>query len=292
MQRDLWGQPVRRTAEYHVFHDESIPNKRWLLIGLLFVKTQHLDEVRAALRHWRKRENYHGEIHFSELPRKFEGPWGAKARVARGWLQSYQEGLHKCAFFSALAVDRHSPRYEHKRFARDFHAYNRFTAMALKAGIAWHLGPQNLDHLIVHFISDEKDRASRPDREWTDNFEEYLPYRAELDAFLGKLEGRCYPLVTIDLALRDSAGEDLLQFCDVLLGATQEALVAGSSRPAKRELGKMVVRWCKDLQQPPWKQQFGLHRRFNLWAFPDKDGRPYNPAALALRIDDQQLRLL
>jgi hypothetical protein len=288
---DFWSRPTTRTAEYFVFHDESVPNKRWLLIGLLFVQSVHLDNVRAVLREVRAREGYDGEIHFAALPRSFGGSWGAKARVAREWLRCFQNALHDRVFFSALAVDRQSPRYERKRFTKDFHAYNRFTAMALKAGVAWHLGPSNLDKLTIHFVSDAKDRASRPDGEWTDNFEAYLPYRAELDAFLSQFGGRPYPSVSLDLTLRDSGSDDVLQLCDLMLGATQMALVAGSSRPTKRELGEMVVRWCRDLQQPPWKQQFQLHRKFNLWAFPDQDGRPYNRVGLALNIDDGQLGL-
>jgi len=288
---DFWGHPTARTAEYFVFHDESEPNKRWLLIGLLFVQSLHLDDVRVVLRQVRAREGYHGEIHFAKLPKSFGGSWGAKARVAREWLRCFENGLHERVFFSALAVDRQSPRYEHRRFTRDFHAYNRFTAMALKAGVAWHLGASNLDELTIHFVSDAKDRASRPDRQWTDNFEDYLPYRAELDAFLSQSGGRRYPSVRLDVTLRDSGSDELLQLCDLMLGATQMALVAGSSRPTKRELGEAVVRWCRDLQQPPWKQQFQLHRNFSLWAFPDQNGRPYKRVALALHIDDGQLGL-
>jgi hypothetical protein len=46
----------------------------------------------------------------------------------------------------------------------------------------------------------------------------------------------------------------------------------------------MVVRWCRDLQQPPRKQQFGLYRKFNLWGFPDKKGRPYSLVPLQLQV--------
>lgn len=289
MQLDLLGQPVKQTAEYFVFHDESEPNKRWLLIGLLLVRKEHLNEVRAVLQNCRREKNYEGELHFAKLPKSFGGEWGAKARVAREWLQAFQDRLHERVFFSALAVDRQSPRYDHKRFAKDFHAYNRFTAMALKAAIAWHLGPQKLDTVTVHFISDAKDRATRPDRGWTDNFEQYLPYRAELDSFVG--QSPSYPFLNVDLELCDSAKEDLLQLCDLLLGATQMALVAGSSRPTKRELGKMIVRWYRDLQKPPWQQKFRLHRKFNLWGFPDDDRKAYNRLKLALNIDDGQLSL-
>ena len=241
------------------------------------------------LQNCRRKEGYEGELPFAELPKSFSGDWSGKARVAREFLRAFENCLHDRVFFSALAEDRHSPRFDHERFATEFHAYNRFTAMALKAAIAWHLGPQELDTVTLHFISDAKNRTTRPDRCWTDNFEQYLPYRAELNSFLNQWPR--YPLLNVDLELCDSAKEDLLQLRDFLLSATQMALVAGSSRPTKRELGEMIVRWYRDLRQPPWKQKFGLHRKFNLWGFPDENGRPYNKAELALNIDDGQLRL-
>ena len=95
MQRDLWGNPVARHASYWVFHDESVsmPNKRWLLIGLVFVRAEHLDQAREFLHLCRIEENYYGEIHFSALPKSFAGKGSAKARVARRWLQAYEQGL-------------------------------------------------------------------------------------------------------------------------------------------------------------------------------------------------------
>lgn len=220
MERELCGNHVFRQAEYIVFHDESIPNKRWLLIGLSFVDAGIACHVRQVLHQAREKEGYYGEIHFCKLPGSFGGDFGGKARVARRWMKVYQNGLVDMAFFSCLAVDRHSRAYDHRRFTRDFHAYNRFTAMALKAGIAWHLRPLNLDALTIHFVSDAKDRVSRPGHEMVDNFEAYLPYRAELDSFLAQAGGRSYPQVTMRLELCDSSKEDLLQLTDLLLGAT------------------------------------------------------------------------
>lgn len=202
-------------------------------------------------------------------------------------MRAFQSELADLAHFSCLAVDRHSPAYDHGRFSEDFHAYNRFTAMALKAGIAWHLGPLGLDELRIHFISDAKNRQSRPDKGFSDNFEEYLPFRAEVDAFLSQYKSKSYPRVRLTVELRDSKEEDLLQLCDVLLGAVQCALVAGSKQPTKRELGQMVVRWYQDLRLPPWKQIYQLHRKFNLWAFPNGERKPYDKVPLAL-LDDRQ----
>ena len=291
MRKDLWGNPVERSASYWVFHDESIPNKRWLLIGLLFVHENHLKEATDWLQRGRHAENYYHEIHFSELPKSFEGKYGAKARVARRWLQAYEQGLADIARFTALAVDRHSPAFDHKRFTKEFHAYNRFTAMALKAGVKWFIGPEELDKVSITFVSDEKDRRSRPDQCWVDNFEEYIPYRAKVDAFSSQREGKPYPHVTMNLILKDSATDDLLQLCDLLLGATQEAIVASAKRPTKRELGRLVLRWCENLHLPPWERKLDMHRKFDLWAFPNEKGAPYNRVSFGLPISDEQLKL-
>lgn len=293
MERDLWGNIHRRKKTFYVFHDESIPTKQWFLIGLSLVEEANLEQVKDTLRQTREEEDYWGEVHFSKLPKSFEGKYGATARVARDWMKLYEGGLAETLFFSCLAIDRGSPAYQHRRFTHDFHEYNRFTAMALKAAIAWHLGPMELDEVTVRFISDAKDRSSRPEKGIVDNFEDYLPFRVELDSFLSsQRRHNRYPQVQVtSLHLSDSSSEDLLQFTDLLLGATQMALVASSNRPVKREIGTFVVRWYLDTQQPSWEQKLGLHRKFNLWAFPDTNGRPFSELNLRLRLDDGQLSL-
>lgn len=292
MQIDLWGNPIRSNATYYFYHDESIPNKQWLLIGLVLVREQDLDTAREELTRCRQVEEYYGEIHFSQLPARFDGKWGARARVARAWMQLYERTLCDKVFCSILCVDRASPRFEHQRFTREFHAYNRFTAMAVKAAVSWHLRPQQFDDLNIHFVSDAKDRATRLAEQEMDNFETYIPYRAELDAYLAQAEGRSYTSIKMALEQRNSADDDLLQLCDLLLGATQMALVAGSRRATKRELGSYIVRWCEDLRKPPWQQSLGLHRKLNIWAFPDTDGKPYNNPSFALPLDSPQQGLL
>jgi hypothetical protein len=67
--------------------------------------------------------------------------------------------------------------------------------MALKAAIGWFLGPENWDSVAITFVSDPKNRMRRPDQGWVDNFGEYLPYRAQLDAYLSWTQGKRYPSV-------------------------------------------------------------------------------------------------
>jgi hypothetical protein len=207
-------------------------------------------------------------------------------------MKAFESELAKYLYFSCLAVDRHSRAYEPKPYPHAWYEYNRFTAMALKAGIAWHIGPEYRDRVNIQFVSDAKQRVARPDLGMVDNFEKYLPYRAELDAFLSEASGRRYPgHVQLKVQLNDSKSDDLLQLTDLFLGAIQMALVGASSRPVKRTLGTFAVRWCRDIRKKPWEQALNLHRRFSFWAFPDWKGRPYTDVPLSLEVDSNQLAL-
>lgn len=286
MSRGLWGDASPREATYWVFHDESEPNKRWFLVGLLLVRTDHVDQVRRALLAVREQERYYGEVHFADLPKSFEGQYAGKARVARGWMDRYESALCDQVICSILAVDRFSKAYDHRRFAEAYHAYNRFTAMAVKAAVGTHLVRRKLERVELRMVSDEKNRKSRPDQQMVDNFEQYLPWRIERDVGQAYEQGRKYPKIRVaQLSCCNSKHEDLLQLLDVLLGATQEALVGGSSRPTKRWLGQKVVRWLT-------KQGTVAGKAFDAWAFPNHEGKPYRPPPLALTGYNGQLALL
>ncbi|WP_028992036.1 hypothetical protein [Thermoanaerobacter thermocopriae] len=265
-----------------------------MLIGLLFVPKEKKNMLLDELTYYREKEDYKGEIHFSALPKKFKGKFEAKARVARAWMEAYENVLHEMAYFSALAVYRGSLAFEHHRFSKEFHEYNRFTAMVLKAGIAWHLVPKNYDFVTITFFPDAKERSTWPEVGCKDNFEEYILYRAELDSYLSRCAGKVYPRVFIqNIKLVDSAKEDLIQLTDLLLGTVQSALVAGSRQETKITLGEMLLKWQKDLENPPLKQNYKLHRKLNIWAFPDENGQPFIPKDFALEkiLNENQISL-
>lgn len=279
-------------VKYYVFHDESIPDKRWLLIGLIFVQEKHLAEINTCLHKIRQIENYFNEIHFCKLPKSFYGEWGAKARVAKRWIKVFESDLCEYANFSLLAVDKVSKKFERHRFGKDFHCYNRFTAMALKAGISWHISPLSFNEMEIEFVSDKKDRCTRPDKDLLDNFEQYLPYRVQLDSFLNQYKHFVYPTIKkISISLEDSKTNDLIQLCDILLGATQSALVGKANRDIKLELGREILSWYYDLLSEPWNQKLKLHRKVNFWTFPDGNGQPSNKIHFVLDLNPNQLKL-
>lgn len=284
------GMSATRAGKFHIYHDESQPTKRWLFLGLLFVASDKEDTVLQALEQARLEEgNYRGEIHFSKLPGKFEGKHSQDARIARKWMKAYQNALYEFCWFSALAVDFQSPAFQQGRFVEQFHAYNRFTAMALKAAIAWHLDGC-YDEVELTMYSDDKSRRTCPDKGFIDNFVSYIPQKVNLETFTARyLEGKPYPNVrfTGDVILvksgTDSKSAQLIQLTDLLLGAVQQAVVAGSQVETKVELGAMAHRWIEDTRKEPRRQKFGMHRKFNLWGFPNKEGAPFSDVSLAIR---------
>ena len=284
------GMSAKRVGKFNVYHDESQPTKRWLFLGLLFVASDKEENVLQILEQARSDEgNYRGEIHFSKLPSKFEGEHNQDARIARKWMKTYEASLCELCWFSTLAVDFQSPAFQRGRFAEQFHAYNRFTAMALKAAIAWHLDG-NYDDVEITMYSDDKSRQTRPDKGFVDNFVSYIPEKVELDTFVAKhLQGKPYPNVkfTGDVILvksnEDTNTAQFIQLTDLLLGAVQQAVVAGSQAETKVELGAMAHRWIEDTRKEPWHQELGMHRKFSLWGFPDAEGRPFSNIPLAIR---------
>jgi len=285
-------------GNYLIFHDESEPkpNRGWLLIGLLFVAADKEKDVLHVLQRARQKEAYNGEIHFCELPKSFDGKYGAKARVAQRWLEAYENDLYESAMFSCLAVNRASPSFNYSHFSQNYHIYNRFTAMAIKAGIAWLLQPKNHNLITLTVISDEKNRKSRPEQGIIDNFEEYIPQKVEFENWLEReIKGKPYPKVTMKpIRPLQSHEHDLLQLTDLLLGAIQCALTGTAIRETKRKLASRVLSWINDLEKEPWKQTYRMHRRFNVWGFPNEDRQPFNKLPWKMNIKEEygQLPLL
>lgn len=296
---------------FNIYHDESGTYKkdRWFIVGLLLIRAEDEPQVFEALQKVRADVGYQGEVHFSSLPKSWQGEFSVKAIVARRWLHVYSDNLSQICYFYALAVDTQSKAFEHRRFPRRHFAYNRFTRMALVSAIAWQL--HKVRKLVFQVYSDEKCRGARSTEmthllstDW-DNFESYIPYSVAQDvAVRESLSNKRYPsirplgdVITIDpRRLAPSASlprkAELIQLADLLLGATAEAIVALSGQPTKIDLAMTVANWIADTRKEPWRQQFHLHRRFSVSYFPDKNGRSYSEGELRVlsRGSSQQLQ--
>lgn len=140
-QPTLPGMPEENPeVTFSVYHDESgtyVPGggDRWLCHGVLFVPEKRQGEIYKALQEVRQTVDYWEEVHYTKLRVHLTGP---KARCAKGWLNIYVCYSEFC-FYHCLAVDTHSPSFDHNRFGKPHHAYNRFARMAIEGTIAWSL---------------------------------------------------------------------------------------------------------------------------------------------------------
>lgn len=292
---DLFGRPVQEKTIL-VFHDESgdYGHNEWVFTGLLWLCEDQMKEIDAALK--LARGDYLGEIHFSDLPSSFNGDFGADAKVARRWMTIFKGQWVYQTWFNVLAINRRHPKYQRHRFTRRFHAYNRFTAVALKAGLAWHFS--DVTSLQLKIYSDEKSRRPQGllgDGIDTDNFEQYLASRLleDVQKYKGPKAKLVEPLHCLNCPKMGPFGaeQEALQLADLLLGSVATAVDPKSDRPTKLWFGNEVSTLMEDSRLEPWKQRRGLHRRFSVSYFPDNNGSIYTDGQLKIRDNENQLRL-
>ena len=282
----------KESLELCVFHDESgdYGHSDWVFTGLLWVREKDISGIAAILRDVRQQENYWKKIHLNELPKSFDGQFGADARVAKEWFTKWYGEIADKTWFNVLAVQLNHPKYDRKRFKQDFHAYNRFTLIALKAGLAWFFKDGKYEHLRLRMYSDKKTR--RPggilgDGVNIDNFEDYImarlgqevqSYKGPPISLIAKPEGLEFPndpnLVRPE--------HELLCLCDLLVGAVAGAVSPKSKRQTKRWFAKQIAKLMQDVRKKPWEQQMGLHRRFSVSYFPNERGEFYSNGPIGI----------
>lgn len=297
---NLFGEILPNEKDVHVFHDESgnYGSSNWIFTGLLWIESDKIEELNAKLKVIRENENYMGEIHFNMFPKSFAGEFGKRVRVAREWFRIWFGKWSSKTRFNVLAINRKHKNYDHTRFGKDFHAYNKFTSMALKSGLSWFFN--KVDKLNLRIFSDEKARRPKGligDGIFSDNFENYIKERARFDA-------QNSPKIP-ELNINDdvqclsctsdgpySAEEELLQLTDILVGSIASAVEAKSRQKTKLWFGNEITKFIDDIKLKPWEQVYKLHRKFSVSFFPDDQGLVSNTTEIKIKQDSNQLSLL
>ncbi len=270
---------------FNVYHDESgtyVPGAgdRWMLHGVLFVPEKRQDEVFMALQKVRQDVAYHEELHYVTLRQHGRGP---KARCAKGWARLYVGKFSEFCFYHCLAVDTHSPGFQHDRFNKQHHAYNRFARMALEGALAWSL--KQYQRLALKFHSHEKfhregdDFAAYIPREVCRSIDEKHTRKPMSYPEIRLLCPEVIPVVSDPAQASPEMWQEceLTQLVDLMTSNIAQALTGRSGQRAKIALAEMVAHWIEDTRKPPWLQTGKLHRRFSVSCFPDERGRFYNP---------------
>jgi hypothetical protein len=296
-QLTLPGMPENPEIAFIVYHDESgnyVPggSDRWICHGILFVPEERQGEVYNALQKARRDTGYFEEIHYAKLRGH---PTGPKARCAQSWLNLYVSLLSEFCFYHCLAVDTHSPAFDHQRFSEPHHAYNRFARMAVEGAIAWNLKAYR--RVALRFYSDAKFRQEG------DNFATYLPTETckSIAEKHSKKPG-AYPEIRllhpevvavdsnpcdIEPSLREAC--ELIQLVDLITSKVPQALTGRFGQQAKIALAEMIAHWIEDTRKPPWLQTEELYRRFSVSCFADSKGQFYNPSLAILNRNQSAL---
>ncbi len=274
--RDIFGDELQERKIF-VFHDESgdfTINSDWFYTGLLWINQSDITELVNDLSICRELEKCTSEIHYKNFRKTFEKPNEIKERLAKEWFNLWQQKWSKRSWFNVFAVNKKHKQYDETRFSEKFHAYNRFTAMTFKSGLAWFF--QNYPDITLSICSDEKSR------EESDNFKDYLLARIQRDSE----ESRYSPNVKFDdpAPIFESCpkygpyntNQELLQLTDILLGSVSSAIEHKSVYHTKTWFGVKISQLMEDVRKKPWEQKYDLHKKFSVSYFPNEYGHCYN----------------
>jgi hypothetical protein len=220
---------------------------------------------------------------------------GAKAFCAQGWLNNYAKHLSDFCFYHCLAVDTHATSFDHSRFGKPHHAYNRFARMAIEGIIAWSL--KGIPCVKIKFYSDEKSRGEG------DNFETYITnVTCAKIAEKRKKNPSNYPEIklrhpeAIPVASNPQKVSpelkqecEMIQLVDLMTSNIAQVITNRSKQKAKIFLSEIVALWIADTRKPLWLQTEELHRRFSISCFPDRKGQFYNHPLAVINMNQLEL---
>lgn len=283
---------------FNCYHDESgtyAPNasnggEQWLFHGVLLVPQLRQTELVTQLQVVRQQSNHFGELHYRNL-RKTSGPIAA---CTKGWLQTYLNFSQHC-YYHCLAINTHSPQFDHSRFSEPYYCYNYYARTAIVGAIAWSLTGYQAHTVNLQIFSDPKRRSSG------DNFAHYVPSEVQRSIQQKKLAKPAkYPTLSIaeevclvtsnpqqvDESRREEC--ELVQLADLLTSNVAQAIKSSSDQKGKIALALQISEWIDDTRKPPWLQTNELHRRFSISCFPDEKGNFYD-AALSVKEKTQPM---
>jgi len=296
----LSAPPLANECQLVVAHDESgdVTTQAFFACGLVFVPQPRIRPVVELLAEPRRAADYWGEVHFGELRNRPGTRYGGKTAVAMGWIEMVPQLVAAGLRAYVLVVNRRAPGFNGYRLPTPrYLAYNRYTRMAMESALPWLYKGEDLE---LRVISDDKHRTMPGgDDEFGagDNFAEYLPWAVQRRA---DNASQSWPNVRFDppsVELVDTSASlgswesELLQLTDVLASASRAAISGVcSNKPAKRCVAEAAARLVREVAQPPWQQNLGLHRRVGFAEF-QGDGfadpvpvRPAPPNQLVLPV--------
>jgi hypothetical protein len=293
--RDLRRFSLRATA----VHDEIKPERGrnpFLAHGVLFVPETWLLPLTDALHRARKAHSYFDEIHWREI--KGASRHSKPYSVARAWIEYYiGTALRGCPFKAFIVedgVNRSFPYPSDEGYPE--HLF-RSTMSTFVGGIAWSFYKES--KLLVDVVFDETD--SELDREVARRISSELQAECNTRRITST---KRYPWTRIEpvrfvssnpkqVSSEDWLFSELIQLCDLLLGASFQALklMPEPDKAGRRQLARSITKVLADTLELPWLQDHQVHRKFSVSLYPDKYNFAYPAAQRMLRLPEDAKQL-
>lgn len=252
--------------------------------GALFVPDEWRVPLADILARARDKHSYRNEIHYREI--KTASRHALPFQVAKEWISDYLSYAIKGCPFKVFITENDGPR----RFPYPGESgYPEHLLMATKAvfkgGLAWSYSKERQVRLAI--VSDETD--AEVDRSVLQQLPDVLQLEWNTRASKSKTarpwlrveRPRMVPSDPLACRPSDRIDSDFIQLCDLMLGATFEALdlIGPSNKAGRRALSQSILEVIGQTIEVPWLQQIPVHRRFSASIYPDSHNLAY-PAAL------------
>jgi hypothetical protein len=253
----------------------------YLAHGVLFVPEDYRQLLLNGLSQARNKSLYRQEIHYTRIA----GHKGRQFQVAREWLHVYLTAALLYCPFKAFIVEQEGIRLFPYAGEEGYPAHSAHALLStFVGGIAWSYSRAPSVNLRPVFDNTDNDLDRRQAFD--------LPNALEAEVSLRRaVAGKPYPVIKVmptsfvesnPLAAGDSWGDsELVQLCDLLLGAAMDSLESAGRSPktGRLQLSRSVAQVMTETLKVPAAQHMPVHRRFSVSLYPDEFNLAY-PAAL------------
>lgn len=258
-----------------VFHDERILEARgWLYHGMTFVPVDEEDWFINELK--KPRGNYNGFVHFVELDNPpAQTPQGMKAFVAKSWAKLYVNDTRNTRRVShynnfcvtVLGINLNNLNQDCFGENVDQNIFVRFFRTTLLSGIKYFYGHDFSSISVRHVFHGTTDLGANNPLRW------HPMWRIERNPENNiSFEQNELTLLNADHRLEKQWTDQsqIIQFTDVILGATSQCLDSSSSQRGCREVANEIMPVVTRLTTASKNINSRYHRKYSLNFFPSK----------------------
>jgi len=241
--------------EIIIFADEAgHETNRFLSYGIMICEKQHLQELWRAIESCVLKHNCRKQVLYKSMSGHLDS---SRFKCAIDWLKKLNSKLP--IYFSYLEIDSGHNQFDTNRFSMKHHKYHLFYKLSLKAILHKYYQRQKVKiKLVIHHRNDPTKVILDPYSK-----EEYL--RRVINSFNLDVKDIDYIEMSCDhLSESNYQFARILQFLDVILGSTFNAVHQNSIKKGKMQVSQMASYFLHCNKEYSYRYSFSR--------FPDERG--------------------